>query len=85
MLRTLEATIDKNGKVRLAEAVSLKGSKRALVVILDEKLTEELPNEAALLAESALANDWLNKDEDEAWKHLSDLPDLDKKARKGRK
>jgi hypothetical protein len=86
MLRTVEATIDKNGKVKLAEAVSLKGAKRALVTILDERFSDELPNEAALLAESALAEDWLNEEEDEAWKHLADLPDLDvKNGRKGRK
>jgi hypothetical protein len=87
MLRTVEATIDKNGKVKLAEAVSLRGTKRALVTILDEaSADDEVPNEAAILSESALS-DWLSKEEDEAWKHLADLPDLDKprNGRKGRR
>jgi hypothetical protein len=90
MLRTLEATIDKNGKVKLAESIRLRGKKRALVTILDEDFSEELPNEAALLSESALAREWLSPEEDAAWKHLSDLPDLDESAggkngKKGRK
>lgn len=88
MLRTVEATIDRNGKVKLAESVRLRGAKRALVTILDESWSDdEIPNEAALLSESALAKDWLTKDEDEAWRHLADLPDLDKRAngRKARK
>lgn len=85
MLRTVEATIDKNGKVKLVEPVRLGGKKRALVTILDEGwLQDEVPNEAALLSESALAKDWLSAEEDEAWKHLADLPDLDK-SRKGKK
>lgn len=78
MLRTLEATIDKNGKVKLAESIRLRGKKRALVTILDEDYSDESANEAALLSESALAKDWLSPGEDEAWQHLADLPDLDK-------
>lgn len=84
MLRTVEATIDKNGKVKLSEPVSLGGAKRALVTILDEPFSgEEFPNECALLSESAL-RDWLTKEEDEAWKHLADLPALDEKALVGK-
>jgi len=88
MLRTLAATIDKNGKVKLAEPVSLRGTKPALVTILDEawRPGDELRNEAALLAESSLAREWLSKEEDDAWKHLARLPDLDRKnAKKGRR
>lgn len=82
MLRTLEATIDKNGKVKLAETIKLRGAKRALVTILDENFSDqELPNETALLAEAALAKDWLTPEEDEAWRHLAELPDLDRKTR----
>ena len=78
MLRTIEATIEANGKVKLAEAVKLRGRKRALVTILDEDWPQDKkPNEAALLAETALAKDWLGADEDRAWQHLADLPDLD--------
>ena len=88
MLRTVEATIDKNGKVKLAEPVALRGKTRALVTILDDDGTDTGDgNDAALLAESALAKDWLGADEDRAWQHLNDLPDLDagSKRRKSRK
>jgi hypothetical protein len=74
MLRTVEATIDKDGRVRLTEPVRLDGTKRALVTILEDGRSE---NDAAILAESALAEAWAGADEDEAWKHLADLPDLD--------
>lgn len=80
MLRTVEATIDKNGKVKLAETIKLRSKTRALVTILDEKLQDaEVPNETALLAEAVLAKDWLRPEEDEVWKHLANLPDLDRK------
>ncbi len=59
MLRTVEATINKNGKVKLAETIELRGKRRALVTILDEDLLEgAVLNEPALLAESALAKEW---------------------------
>jgi hypothetical protein len=88
MLRTVEATIDRKGNVKLREPLSLRGSKRALVTILDDEWSsDEVQNETALLAEAALANDWLNPEEDKAWSHLQDLPDLDagKKHRSGKK
>lgn len=74
MLRTIKASIDERGTVTLSEPVTLKSRSRALVTILDE--SPQL-NEAAILAEAALAPEWLNSAEDEAWKHLADLPDLD--------
>jgi hypothetical protein len=77
VLRTVEATIDRNGKVKLAETIKLRTKARALVTILDEQSPEaELSNEAALLAEASLAKDWLSPEEGEAWKHLADLPHL---------
>jgi hypothetical protein len=78
MLKTVKATIDEHGNVKLAEAVSLDGTKPALVTILDDEWSQYVAkNEAALLAEAALAEDWLRPEEDEAWKHLAELPDLD--------
>lgn len=71
MLQTVEATIDEHGNVKLAESIRLDGTKRALVTILEPL------NEAAVLAEAALADGWSGPQEDEAWKHLEDLPDLD--------
>jgi len=73
MLQTVEATIDENGNVQLREAVSLKGRRRALVTILDQPSSV---NEAAILSESALVKEWSTPQEDEAWKHLVELPDV---------
>ena len=67
MIRTVEATIDERGMVQLREAVALTAPHRALVTILDE---EPYYNEAALLSEAALAEDWNRPEEDAAWSHL---------------
>jgi hypothetical protein len=75
MLRTLEATIESDGTVKLVEQISLSRPSRALVTILDPV---EGVNEAALLAESALAEAWSGPEEDKAWEHLNKLPDLGK-------
>jgi hypothetical protein len=69
MIRTLDATIDEQGRVRLLEAVKLSGSHRALVMILDEEPAEPT-NELALLSEAALAEDWNRPEEEAAWSHL---------------
>lgn len=67
MIRTIEAVIDKDGKIRLLEPVEVGPSRRALVVILDEP---GIPtNETALLSEEAL-EDWNRPEEDAAWSHL---------------
>jgi len=68
MKQTVEAIIDEQGHVRLAEPVKLKGLHRALVTIPDEAPVEI--DEATQLAETALAEDWLKPEEDEAWTHL---------------
>lgn len=69
MIRTVEATIDQSGAVRLLEDVDLQGTRRALVTILEEEPVAR-GNEAALLSEAALAEDWDRPEEDEAWSHL---------------
>lgn len=68
MIHTLEATIDENGDVRLVEPVAIKGVHRALVMVLDEPPTHA--DEAALLSEQSLGEDWNKPEEDEAWSHL---------------
>jgi len=67
MIKTVEAVVDDQGKVRRLEPVHLGSSRRALVVILDEPGV--LGNEAALLSEPAL-EDWNRPEEDAAWSHL---------------
>jgi len=67
MIKTVEAVVDDQGKVRLLQPVHLGSSRRALVVILDEP--EAIGDETALLSEAALA-DWNRPEEDAAWSHL---------------
>ncbi len=69
MLRTLEAVIDEQGNVRLLESIDLPATRRALVTILEEEPTGNIP-ETALLSEPALAEDWNRPEEDAAWLHL---------------
>ena len=68
MIQTVEAVVDAAGRVRLLGEVHVNGTRRALVTILDEPAS--VPGEAALLAEAALAADWLRPEEDTAWSHL---------------
>ncbi len=69
MIRTIEATIDKDGRVHLSEPVQLPKARRAIVTILEEE-PRIIPS-AALLSEEALAKDWNRPEEDEAWSHLN--------------
>lgn len=69
MIRTVEAVIDEQGNVRLLERIQPFTRCRALVTILDERPSPEVP-ESALLSEAALAQDWDRPEEDDAWSHL---------------
>lgn len=69
MIRTIEATIDEHGRVRLLEGVELPAPRRALVTILEEEPPVH-PQETALLSEAALARDWNRPEEEAAWSHL---------------
>jgi hypothetical protein len=69
MLRTLEAVIDEQGNVRLLEPSALTAPRRALVTVLKEESSLQVP-ETALLSEAALAVDWNRSEEDAAWSHL---------------
>lgn len=66
MLRTVEATLDAEGQLHFREQLKLRGSHRVLVTLLDQPVADE----ALLLAEPALAEDWLKPEEDAAWAHL---------------
>ena len=65
MLHTIQVEIDANGRVHPLAPSERVPAGRALVVVLESE-----SNEAALLAEHALAADWLRPEEDEAWAHL---------------
>ena len=69
MIRTLEAVIDEQGRVRLLEIVHLPSARRALVTILDDEPPSH-SYEIALLSEAAFAEDWNRPEEDAAWSHL---------------
>jgi hypothetical protein len=71
MARTLEASVDERGSVRLLEPIQLPEVRRALVTILEEPPIH--PNETALLSEAALAEDWNRPEEDAAWAHLQQV------------
>jgi hypothetical protein len=69
MIKTVEAVIDDQGRVRLLEPVEVTRSRRALVTILEEEPGPD-PHEIARLSENALAKDWNRPDEEAAWSHL---------------
>jgi len=73
MIKTVEAVIDEHGNIRLLEPAPAGGVRRALVTILDEHPTDRA-SETALLSEAALAEDWDRQEEDNAWKHLQEVP-----------
>jgi hypothetical protein len=68
MIQTVEAVVDPSGRVQLLGEVHVTSPRRALVTVLEEPAA--VPGEAALLAEAALAVDWLRPEEDAAWSHL---------------
>ena len=65
MLQTIEIEIDSQGRIHPLEAIDKLPAGRALLTLLPNTVDEGL-----LLAESALAKDWLNPEEDAAWEHL---------------
>lgn len=69
MLKTIEATVEKNGEVHLKEPVHLTHTCRAIVTIIEAL---DVP-ETALLSEQSLAEDWNRSEEDKAWFHLQQV------------
>jgi len=66
MLTTIEVTIDKTGHLHSLEPMQTIKPGRALLTWLEP----DAAHEPALMAEAALAQDWLNPEEDAAWAHL---------------
>lgn len=69
-MRTIEAIIEADGRIRLLESVELPGARRALVTVLEELSDEPAGELPALISEPALAEDWNRAEEDAAWAHL---------------
>jgi hypothetical protein len=72
-MQTIEAIIDTNGRVILKDEFKPEKKYRALVTILDEEPKLDI-SESTLLSEKSLAENWDTEEEDEAWRHLNDLP-----------
>ena len=68
MPHTVDAVIDEQGQVRLLTPLKLAAAKRALVTILEDEIPPV--QDATLMSEAALAEDWNRQEEDEAWAHL---------------
>lgn len=66
MLKSVEATVEKNGEVHLLEPLNMKYPCRAIVTLFEQPDISE----TALLSEVSLAQDWEKREEDEAWLHL---------------
>jgi hypothetical protein len=85
MPKTAEAIVGENGQIQLLESLPLRARQRVLVTALEEESfpsAETRAGETALLSESALAEDWNRKEEDEAWSHLQ--PDVAEWLRAGK-
>jgi len=68
MSNTIRVEIDAEGRVHPLEPGIRLPVGHALLTILTPESLEA--HETALLAEKALAEDWLKEEEDAAWKHL---------------
>jgi hypothetical protein len=66
---TVEALIDEAGNIKALQPIPLQGTRRALLVVLDEPAP--VVAETALLSEAARAEDWLRAEEDKAWSSLA--------------
>ena len=65
MLYTIEVEIDANGSIHPLESIGRLPAGRALLTLLTS-----VADDALMLAEPALAEDWLRPEEDAAWAHL---------------
>jgi len=80
MLKTVEAVLEDDGRLRLLEAIDPpKGARIYALIVEADDLSEKEDTQDAprfsigSLSESVLARDWLRPEEDEAWKHLDEL------------
>jgi len=68
MLSSIEAIVEKDGRIRPLEYVPVREGTHAIVTFLTEP-EESALNDTAFLSESALS-DWNRPEEDEAWAYL---------------
>ena len=72
MIKTYQALINNQGNVQLLEKIILEETKRAIVIVFDDKYEESLYEKSLpyVLSESSLAKDWNRAEENEAWAYL---------------
>jgi hypothetical protein len=68
MLPSIEAIVEKDGRIRPLERVNVREGTHAIVTFLSDP-NESVRNDTALLSEAALS-DWNRPEEDEAWAYL---------------
>ena len=68
MIQTVEAIVDAAGRVQLLGEVHVAEPRRALLTVLKEPAA--VPGDVVLLAEAALAGDWVRPEEETAWSYL---------------
>lgn len=66
-MKTVEAMINEQGHIRLAQPLRADSVRRALVTILDEPPREA---QATTTLQIDALSDWLRPEEDTAWAHL---------------
>lgn len=65
MLHTVKVVIDTKGCVQWLEKVQFDSPQRVLITLLDPASDESM-----IMSEPALAEEWLNEEEEAAWAHL---------------
>jgi hypothetical protein len=68
MLQSIEAIIDKEGRIQPLEKIHVPEGTHAIVTFLQVG-DEPIVNDTALLSEAALS-DWNRPEEDQAWQYL---------------
>lgn len=64
MLQTINGILKPDGSIYLLENITISHSVRVLITVLNDE------PDIAFMSEQALAQDWLNDKEEEAWLHL---------------
>jgi len=71
MLKTYQAQVENDGRIRLTESADLPPHAKVLVTIYEDEDTIGGIPVTMLLSQEALS-DWLRPEEDEAWKDYQD-------------
>lgn len=70
MLKTVEAILERDGRIRLREKMRFSRVRRVMVTFLDDESDATESQNSSILSESVLSTDWNRPEEDEAWQHL---------------